>query len=118
MNPDELNSQYINLATFKKNGDIVKTPVWFVVSDNSIYVVTRQKTGKVKRIKNNPDVKIAPCDFRGNLKGEWTKSQAEIVSGKIADTIIRLRDEKYGFKARLASLFTSRKGDYVVIKLK
>ena len=55
--------KYIALETFKKNKQAVKTPVWFVIHNGVIYVITREKTGKVKRIKNNPRVRIAPCTF-------------------------------------------------------
>ena len=61
--------KYINLETYKKNGKSISTPVWFVIENNLIFVVTRSSTGKVKRLKNNPNVRIMPCGFRGGLKG-------------------------------------------------
>ena len=47
------NEKYIALETFRKNGVGVKTPVWFVEFDDLIWVVTREFTGKVKRLRNN-----------------------------------------------------------------
>jgi uncharacterized protein len=35
-----------------------------------LYVYTIGVSGKVKRIRNNPRVNVAPCDMRGGLKGE------------------------------------------------
>ena len=61
--------KYINLETYKKNGKSISTPVWFVIENNLIFVVTRSSTGKVKRLKNNPNVRIMPCGFRGGPKG-------------------------------------------------
>ncbi len=52
-----LDQKYINLETYRKNGESVKTPVWFVVIDELIYIITRENTGKVKRMKNNHNVK-------------------------------------------------------------
>jgi len=45
------NEKYINLETYRKNGKTVHTPVWFVISDDLVQVITREKTGKVKRLK-------------------------------------------------------------------
>ncbi|PJC48171.1 MAG: PPOX class F420-dependent oxidoreductase, partial [Candidatus Omnitrophica bacterium CG_4_9_14_0_2_um_filter_42_8] len=49
--------KYINLETYRKSGKPVRTPVWFVLFDDLIYVITREKTGKVRRIKNRHDIK-------------------------------------------------------------
>ena len=111
------NEQYINLETFKKNGEGVKTPVWFVI-DKVIYVITRSKTGKVKRLKNNPKVRICPCSFNGTPKGEWITGTATRIEGDEAKKAISLRNKKYGFKARLAGVFTKNKGNLVVYSIK
>ena len=47
-----LDQKYINLETYKKDGTSVRTPVWFVIDNDLIYVITRDSTGKVKRLKN------------------------------------------------------------------
>jgi PPOX class probable F420-dependent enzyme len=73
--------KYISLETFKKNGDGVKTPVWFVLRDNALYVYTEATSWKVKRIRNNPRVRVAPCSIRGVVKGPWMDSTASIVEG-------------------------------------
>ena len=61
--------RYISLATFRKSGVAVYTPIWFAESDNKLYFLTNSKLGKVKRIRNNPQVKIAPCTIRGKITG-------------------------------------------------
>ncbi len=111
-------AKYINLKTFKKNGTSVPTPVWFVVENEFIFVVTRSGTGKVRRVRNNPNVRIVPSGFRGEPKGTWKDGVAKIVDSKDSDRIVQLRDKKYGFQAKLASLFTSRKGKYVVLSIR
>ena len=65
-----LDQKYINLETYKRDGTPVKTPVWFVIDNDLIYVITRDSTGKVKRLKNNQDVQIVPCSFKGEPKNE------------------------------------------------
>lgn len=92
------NGKYLSLETLRKNGVAVKTPVWFAVApDDTIYVYTEDDAGKVKRIRNNSRVRIAPCDIRGNVKGEWIDATARTLSEddpeyKVAD---RLLDQKY-----------------------
>jgi PPOX class probable F420-dependent enzyme len=107
--------KYLNLETFKKSGDAVKTPVWFaadpahdLASDAArLYAYTIGNSGKVKRIRNNGRVRIAPCDMRGNLLGEWVDARAEIVTGAAAEYGDRLLNKKYGPWKQLLNFFAS-----------
>jgi len=110
--------KYISLETYKKNTQSVKTPVWFVIDSDLLYVVTREKTGKVKRIKNNPSVKITPCTFGGKSTGEWISGNASKVEGEEANNAIKLRKKKYGFMAKIAGFASRGKGDLVVYSIK
>ncbi|HVS88581.1 MAG TPA: PPOX class F420-dependent oxidoreductase [Candidatus Acidoferrum sp.] len=95
--------KYLNLETFKKSGEGVKTPVWFAAdpsasldsSEAKLYVYTIGASGKVKRIRNNGRVRIAPCNARGGLRGEWVNARAEIVTGAEAEHGMRLLNKKY-----------------------
>lgn len=111
------NESYINLETYRKNKKSVKTPVWFIINNNNVYVVTKENTGKVKRIKHNNAVRIAPCNFRGTIKGEWITGQAHIISPNEQQEFIKKRNKKYGFRAALANLFTIGKGNYTIIEI-
>ncbi len=61
--------KYISLTTFRKTGTGVPTPVWFGEDGDKLYVMTRSDMGKTKRIRNNPQVKVAPSTIRGKVKG-------------------------------------------------
>lgn len=95
--------KYISLETFKKSGESVKTPVWFAADPSSdlagddarLYIYTIGNTGKVKRIRNNGHVKIAPCTLKGVLLGEWADAKAEIVTGEVASRGMKLLNKKY-----------------------
>ncbi len=115
---DLAGKKYINLQTVKKNGVSVNTPVWFVISENQIYVITRELTGKIKRIRNNNDVKIAICSFSGKLKGDWVSAKAEITSQNETERVLKLRNQKYGLWAKLIGIFTKNKGQFVGILIK
>ena len=110
-----LDQKYINLETYKKDGTPVRTPVWFVIDNDLIYVITRDSTGKVKRLKNNHDVRIVLCSFKGKPKNEWIKGKAEKITGEKADIAIKLRKKKYGMSARLVGLL--RKGNSIVYSI-
>src|SRR5258708_35628724 len=107
--------KYLNLETFKKNGDGVKTPVWFAPDPSAsldssaakIYAYTIGVSGKVKRVRNNPRVKIAPCDMRGQLLGEWVEARAEIIRGEAATSGLPLLNKKYFPWKQLLAVFAS-----------
>ena len=78
--PGEIRGQkYISLASFRKNGAAVYTPVWFAEDDGKLYVMTRNDSGKYKRIRNNPQIKIAPCNIRGKITGAEFPARARIL---------------------------------------
>ena len=112
-----LDQKYINLETYKKDGTPIRTPVWFVIDKNLIYIITRDSTGKVKRLGNNQNVRIVPCSFKGEPKNEWVKGTAEKIRGEEADKVIKLRKKKYGMFARLIGIFTSQKGNLTVYSI-
>ena len=95
--------KYLNLETFKKSGDGVKTPVWFAADPSTsldsgaakLYVYTIGASGKVKRIRNDGGVKIAPCNARGGVLGEWVPARAEILTGAEAEHGMQLLNKKY-----------------------
>ena len=111
-------AKYINLETFRKNGVEVKTPVWFVTYNDLIYVITREHTGKVKRLRNNSKVRICSSSFNGKPKGEWISGNATLVEGEVAKNAISLRKKKYGIKAMLAGFMTRAKGNSLVYSIK
>ena len=107
--------KYLNIETFKKNGEGVKTPVWFAADPSAavdsaeakLYVYTISASGKVKRIRNNGGVKIAPCDMRGRVLGEWVAARAEIVTGAEVEHGMELLNKKYLPWKHLLDFFAS-----------
>jgi len=92
--------KYLNLETFRKNGTAVRTPVWFAgepenTPPEELYVYSTADSGKAKRIRNNPRVRVAPCDMRGRLLGDWIEARAEIIIGAEAERGMRLLNKKY-----------------------
>ncbi len=116
---EEIESEkYISVETYRKNGDPVKTPVWFTIKNNQIFVVTRDQTGKVKRLKNNTQVKIATCSIKGEIKGKWVSGVAEILDDEKTKDAIKRRDKKYGFFSKMARFLTKSKGELLAFTIK
>jgi PPOX class probable F420-dependent enzyme len=99
---------YMNLATFRKSGAEVKTPVWFAALDGKLYFYSAGDAGKVKRLRNSDKARIAPCDIRGNVEGEWRDTAARLVSDPaVVERAYGALRAKYGWQVSLGS-FLSR----------
>ena len=92
--------KYVNLETFRKNGQGVRTPVWFAGEPlesvpEKLYVYSTSDSGKAKRIRNSARARLAPCDAGGKLKGDWIEAHAEIVTGADGEHGMELLSKKY-----------------------
>jgi PPOX class probable F420-dependent enzyme len=94
--------KYLNLETFRRSGESMQTPVWFVQAGGTIYVQTVANSGKVKRIRNNRRVNVTPCRMDGTPVGAWVPARArEIADEEIASKVNRLLDKKYGLMKKM-----------------
>ncbi len=117
---------YVNLATFRRDGREVRTPVWIAAdrrdpAGRTFFVYTNRTSGKVKRVRANGRARLAACDWRGNVHGEWIDARAELVG----DDAERERGlaavvAKYGWQMRLAlgvSRLSGRHADRAALRL-
>ncbi|MGA8500177.1 MAG: PPOX class F420-dependent oxidoreductase [Candidatus Sulfotelmatobacter sp.] len=104
--PSAIHGQrYISLGTFRKTGAKVATPVWFGEDGDKLYVMTLSKMGKTKRIRNNPQVTVAPCTMRGKLTGSEVPATARILPPEEHAHARQTINRKY-LLARLSSPFS------------
>lgn len=108
------NQKYLNLETYRKSGQAMPTPVWFVEDGGAYFIRTVQNAGKVKRVRNNPAVRIVPCGQRGEIKGEWVSATASIASAAEAARTDQLLTKKYGLLKRLFDLMQRNRGADVI----
>src|SRR5438034_8526391 len=99
--------KYLNLESFKRDGTPVQTPVWFAEEQDVLYVYTLASAGKVKRIRRNPRIRLAPCTMRGTAIGPWVEAEATIVDATTAAHGHALLRHKYGWMKRIGDLFSS-----------
>ncbi len=88
--------RYISLTTFRRSGQPVATPVWFVEDSGKLYVGTEAQAGKVKRLRNNPQVEVAPCTRRGEPTGPAVKALCRILNPSEEPRPRSLISQKYG----------------------
>ena len=103
--------RYVSVATFRRDGAEVRTPVWFGEAGGKLYVFTAGDSGKVKRLRHTPRVRLAACDARGGVKGPWREGVARVVTEM--PTIDRARAAlraKYGWQMRALDVFSRLAG--------
>jgi PPOX class probable F420-dependent enzyme len=114
--PTEVHGQrYLSLATFRKSGAAVYTPIWFAEDDGKLYFMTSSKLGKCKRIRNNANVKVSPCTIRGKITGPEFAGSALILPPEKAASVRELINAKY-WLARVPFLWRNT-DTYVAITL-
>jgi PPOX class probable F420-dependent enzyme len=122
MSPNRLtpfaHQKYLNLKTSRKAGVPVATPVWFAEAHGTLYIYSLANAGKVKRIRNNPKVRIAPCNVRGHPTGDWVDATARVLDAQGAARGHQLLNQKYGWLKRLGDVFSRlRRRQRVVIAI-
>jgi len=103
--------RYVSLATFRRSGAEVRTPVWFAAGGSRIYVFTLGESGKVKRLRHSSRARVAPSDARGGIRGGWRDAVARVVTEPGA--IERAHDAlmaKYRWQMWMADFFSRLSG--------
>ena len=102
---------YISFATRKKSGDFVATPVWFAPDGDSYYLFSAGNAGKVKRLRNFSEARVAPCTVTGTLTGEWMDTQAFLLdTPEDEDTALQALRRKYGWQMCIGDFFSKITG--------
>lgn len=120
---DPASEKYVSLATYRRTGIEVKTPVWIVRVAARYYVFSAGDAGKVKRIRATPRVRLAACDVRGNVRNGWIEARARLVSDPAL--ILEVRKAlryKYGLLMRILDVIATitgrtRRRAYIEIEL-
>ena len=105
-----IDQKYLSLETYKRDNTPIQTPVWFVTENDQLYITTKETTGKVKRLRNNQNGRVAICSMKGDIKGDWINVGLQrIYEDSDIEKIVKLRKKKYGFSARLIGAFHQMK---------
>ncbi len=110
---DPAQARYVSLATYRRNGKEVRTPVWIAKADQHYYIFSEGTSGKVKRLRANCRACLAACNSRGDVHSEWLEAEGRVVEHKdvIERAFVALR-EKYGWQMKIVDLFSKMTGNY------
>ena len=98
---------YISLATFRRDGRAVPTPVWFARRGERLYVFTENDAGKVKRLRNGPRAQVAACNVRGGLRGDWIEARGRVVDdAKTERDAYAALHAKYGWQMKMVDFWS------------
>ncbi|MDG2303426.1 MAG: PPOX class F420-dependent oxidoreductase [Candidatus Binatia bacterium] len=98
---------YVSLETFKRDGTGVKTPVWAAPLDGTMVIFTEGSSYKVKRVRQNPKVRVAACDARGGGARDWVPGTCEVVpAGEHEDRAYQALRAKYGWQMTTVDFFS------------
>lgn len=89
-------AEFMVLTTYRRTGEAVATTVWFAAVGDRIYVTTQGHSGKIKRIRANPQVALAPSDRVGNLSGPVVAGYARLLDPEEARLAEAALQAKYG----------------------
>lgn len=91
--------RYVSIETVRKNGTTKATPIWIAPLDGKLVAVTDPTSWKIKRIRNNPAVRLAPCNMKGEDVGEYRAGTALVHDdGDARDRIQVAINQKYGWQ--------------------
>lgn len=104
---------YISLVTFRKDGSAAPTPVWFAEASGKLYVFTEAKSYKVRRLRRDPSLRVAPCTMMGRVTGPWREGRGRIVDDPATVArAYRALHRKYGWQMRIADFFSRLSGRF------
>ena len=94
--------KYCLLVTYKRTGEPVPTPVWFGLGEGKLYVRSEVSAAKVRRIRNDPNVRVAPCTARGKPLGPPAQGRAQVLDENVAIGLAEAAlDTNYGLGRKL-----------------
>jgi uncharacterized protein len=85
----------IRLTTFRRDGTPVGTPVSIAVDGGRAFIRTYDRSGKAKRLHNNPKVEIAPSTMRGKPTGPAIQARMRLLSADEAKTAAKALARKH-----------------------
>jgi hypothetical protein len=119
---DLVEARYVSLATLRRDGREVLTPVWIAPAGAAHYVFSEAHVGKVKRIRANPQIRLARCDMRGKVLSDWTAATARLVEDPATvASAYRALHTKYGWQMWLLDLMSKLAGRFdkrVIIEIR
>jgi PPOX class probable F420-dependent enzyme len=103
--------KWILLETRKRDGSWVGTPVSIVERDGRLFFRAYDASGKAKRLRNFPQVRVTPSNYRGRPRGDTVPGTARLLTEAESAPVRTLLAAKYPIlQGRLVLAVHKRKG--------
>ncbi|HLB21847.1 MAG TPA: PPOX class F420-dependent oxidoreductase [Solirubrobacteraceae bacterium] len=90
------------LVTYRRDGTPVPTPVWAALGEGGrLYVRTERSAGKLKRLRNDARLLVAPCTVRGKPLGAALEATARMLAPEQEPVAERALARRFGFGREL-----------------
>src|SRR5688500_7634040 len=93
---------YCLLVTYRRDGTPVPTPVWVARDGERLVFESDADAPKVKRLRRNPQVRVAPCNSRGRPLGPPLEARARILGPEEEAAAERALADRHGLQRRIA----------------
>lgn len=105
------NEKYVSSTTYRKSGTPVSTATWIVdLNAGRVGFWTSSKSGKYKRLRNNPRITLQPSDGRGKVKAGTTPVEGTVylsTTGPDFDAVQSKVRAKYGVMVPVSRFFNT-----------
>jgi uncharacterized protein len=90
------------LVTYRRDGTPVPTPVWAALGEGGrLYVRSERSAGKLKRLRNDARLLVAPCTVRGKPLGAPLEATARMLEPEQEPVAERALARRYGLGREL-----------------
>jgi len=99
--------RYVSLITFRRNGNGVATPIWIAADNGKLYAFTDGTSAKMKRLRVTDRIRLAACDSRGTVSGDYADGHAQRVDDPaVVERAMAALARKYGWQLTLLNVFS------------
>jgi PPOX class probable F420-dependent enzyme len=89
-------SKHSLLVTYRRDGTPVPTPAWVAEHEGVLYARVERGSGKLKRMRRDRRVLVAPCTFRGTLRGAALEAVGRVLAPEEEPRAERALAARYG----------------------
>jgi PPOX class probable F420-dependent enzyme len=113
-------ASYVSFTSYRKDGTPVSTPVWIAPEGGDLYFFSDTGAFKVKRVRNNPEVTLQPCDVRGRVKdgAPLVTGRAEVLDFAETPRVRRIVNKKYRIQGTIGGFLSRLRGTEAAIGIR
>lgn len=103
------------LATYRKDGTVLLSPVWHEWCDGGFSVVTGSRDVKATHLRRDPRASIVVCEHSPPYRGVELRCSAQLVTAGVEDAVRRIASRYLGHDAGTA--YAESAADDLLVRL-